>query len=367
MHVYMMLICAIMLMKYFRGMKMQNLTKNIEGVLRLREKAYFNIGHFKKGHFNHFKKSVYKNAFSLVEILVGLIVMSCIMSAMAPIVTKKMKKSSATLSQGGGGGGLPIKKCKENFGDDCVNCEKDACLVCNKDCNLSQYKDIKNCTCVDCSTKFGTNCLTCQSNICTKCDSGYYLDGTTCTICPVNSMCDGMTKVSCPEGSSTKEQGGVVCISKGGESCPAGETLKDGNCVACSTAIPNCLACSSNGGCLACAEGFTNMGTSCKGVTYCDYCTFFPRGTGYHSDIEVQCEGGDYASHYSGNGQKCYEWANLPCYITNNSRSLSFVFMGRTVIVPVTLIIEYTNRSGSSNRTAILGVDGDPHRCEFRE
>ena len=45
-------------------------------------------------------------AFSLVEILVALIIVSLITAALVPVITKKLSSSGITIS-GGGGGGVP--------------------------------------------------------------------------------------------------------------------------------------------------------------------------------------------------------------------------------------------------------------------
>ena len=44
-----------------------------------------------------------QKAFSIVEILVALVVVSCLTAAMAPVITKKLKASSVTVLGGNGG------------------------------------------------------------------------------------------------------------------------------------------------------------------------------------------------------------------------------------------------------------------------
>ncbi|MBQ9150204.1 type II secretion system protein, partial [bacterium] len=64
----------------------------------------------------------YKAAFSLVEILVALIVVSLITAALAPVITKKLSSAGITIVGGGSGGGLnnentnvPIEDCTVEY------------------------------------------------------------------------------------------------------------------------------------------------------------------------------------------------------------------------------------------------------------
>ena len=76
-------------------------------------------------------------AFSLIELTISLITISCIMAAFAPIITKKLKISSSSSS--------PISTVKpecSKFSEDCKLCYSNSCLICNKNCNENEYKNI---------------------------------------------------------------------------------------------------------------------------------------------------------------------------------------------------------------------------------
>ena len=96
------------------------------------------------------KKS--SKAFSLVEILVALIIVSLITAAMAPIITKKLSSSGITISGGGGGGGVPSAGA----------------------CGMGQYFD---------------------------------MDEQVCKHCPEGHFCDGFNKLVCLAGTSTSADG----------------------------------------------------------------------------------------------------------------------------------------------------------------
>ena len=92
-----------------------------------------------------------KKAFSLVEILVALIIVSLITAALAPVITKKLSSSGITIG-GGGGGGVPSAGA----------------------CAAGQYFD---------------------------------MDEQTCKHCPEGHFCDGFNKLVCLAGTSTSADG----------------------------------------------------------------------------------------------------------------------------------------------------------------
>ncbi|MBR1617408.1 hypothetical protein IJ670_04585, partial [bacterium] len=73
--------------------------------------------------FLNFKKAL---AFSLVELLISLIAISCITAAFAPVISKRL--TSGALSIGAGevkvtsGNFLPIPECHEKYGSLCNLC-----------------------------------------------------------------------------------------------------------------------------------------------------------------------------------------------------------------------------------------------------
>lgn len=65
-----------------------------------------------------------KKAFSLVEILVALIIVSLITAALAPVITKKLSSSGVTITGGGSNAQeIVTMMCANMFGDaNCVQC-----------------------------------------------------------------------------------------------------------------------------------------------------------------------------------------------------------------------------------------------------
>ena len=113
-----------------------------------------------------------KRGFSLVELLISLIVISCITAAFTPIITKKF--SSGVF--GGGGTGDLTTDCSDKFGDFCTLCTSGGCIDCGISCPDGQYKDTKSCTCKDCKDKYGEDCEKCNEKKCLTCPDGEYLD-----------------------------------------------------------------------------------------------------------------------------------------------------------------------------------------------
>ena len=96
-------------------------------------------------------KKCIKSAFSLVEILIALIIVSVVMAALAPVITKKIKSSGVTIG-GGGGSGVPSAGA----------------------CGMGQYFD---------------------------------MDEQACKHCPEGHFCDGFNKLVCLAGTSTSADG----------------------------------------------------------------------------------------------------------------------------------------------------------------
>ena len=134
----------------------------------------------------------YKNkyrGFSLVELLISLIVISCVTAAFAPLITKKF--SSGFL----GGGTSMSSNCSNNgnFGSDCKLCTDTTCLDCGiENCKIDEFKNTTKCACIKCSDKFGAQCSECNEIKCLACASGFQLstDATSENAC-VSGGCDG--------------------------------------------------------------------------------------------------------------------------------------------------------------------------------
>jgi len=230
-------------------------------------------------------------AFSLVELMISLITISCIAAAFTPVITKKLKKQDVALSIAQTS---EIKSPCPEFGDDCKLCTKAYCVTCEKNCPEGQYMESKTCTCKNCSehdkiksdalTK--QKCVACDNNGCTKCknegsDEGkYYVvevngnsknDTHKCNTCLNDTMtddggltttkyiCDGTTmtdKSKCEAATNS----GYVCINGIKKTCSA---VFDWKCYTCNTK-----------GCLSCPEGYYPDSTMrCNGTCSIEGCT----------------------------------------------------------------------------------------------
>ncbi len=152
-----------------------------------------------------------KNGFSLVELLISLIVISCITAAFSPLITKKFtarinkdKTSSCNISQ----------ECSK-FNENCILCSNDSCIYCNITCPRGKYKDIETCTCKKCNEKYGTDCHNCNKNKCTNCANNEYIDN-------------------------------------------------NGNCKPCSSKFANCTSCDEVNNCLSCETGYILENGKCE-------------------------------------------------------------------------------------------------------
>ncbi len=136
-----------------------------------------------------------KKGFSLVELLISLIVISCITAAFTPLITKKF--SSGVF--GGGGTGDLTTDCTDKFGDFCTLCTSAGCIDCGISCPDGEYMDTKNCICLPCKDKYGEDCEKCTEKKCLTCPSGQYLDSDeNCQSCSSKfSHCASCTESEC--------------------------------------------------------------------------------------------------------------------------------------------------------------------------
>ena len=123
--------------------------------------------------------------FSLVEIVVGLIIISVLLAAFAPIISKKLKNSSISVGLNSFGSG-------NNSGDGDTE-DDNPCQ--GKQCSPGKYANKwDNCKCTPCTASF---CKKCENNECSECTDGYEL---------IDGECKGGT-ASCREsgGKPTQE------------------------------------------------------------------------------------------------------------------------------------------------------------------
>ena len=155
-----------------------------------------------------------KIAFSLAELLITLIVISCILAAFAPVITKKMVNIGAGANF------------SENCGPDCDLCFGSYCLSCSKICGEQESKSSLTCTCINCK-QFDENCLECSKDKCKKCLDGYILKDGACIACADNEFVNNLNQ-----------------------------------CESCKTLDRNCLSCNSKQ-CLLCKDGYNPSGKRC--------------------------------------------------------------------------------------------------------
>ena len=146
-----------------------------------------------------------KKGFSLIELLIALVVISCITAAFTPLITKKF--SSGVF---GSGGNDLTEDCADKFGENCTFCTSTYCIECNLSCPSGEYKDTEKCKCLPCSDKYGEDCEICNEKQCLTCPDGEYLDS--------NKVCQ-----SC----SDKFSNCATCTESECTSCSNGYVLTD--------------------------------------------------------------------------------------------------------------------------------------------
>lgn len=284
--------------------------------------------------------------FSLIELLISLIIISCIVAAFAPVMTKRLQSGGITL-----GGEKITADCSAKFSSDCKLCQRSSCLICDKNSASCPggYVDVATCSCKSCVS--GGNCKTCTNATscascptdrvlsggkCVACDANKYApDGNTFTSClPCNANCSACSASadncsSCLTGRGKSGTSCVVCekgyFSEGGNNtCKSCSTLGalryqdltgQSGCKTCSgpnaqvdsgrtqcitfTCPTGCTACSSATVCTACSDTYYKSGSICKpctdfnGESTCTRCTSSgcsECGTGYQANASGKCE-----------------------------------------------------------------------------
>ena len=206
-----------------------------------------------------------KSAFSLVELMVTLVIISVIASAMVPIITKKLKSQSITIGGSSGSSGELTMDCGD-FGPNCGLCYPDKCVSCVKACLNNEALNVAQCKCETCVSLYGSNCLKCDIESCSECSSGYYVENGECTICPIGSYCDGTIKTVCEEGKYTDSTGQSSC-----KDCEVGYACSNGRKTICSEGNYSTSNASS---CTTCPKGYYCIGgadkAQCSGNKYQD-------------------------------------------------------------------------------------------------
>ena len=290
----------------------------------------------------------YFKAFSLVELMISLIIISLIAAAFVPVVTKKLSKNSIIA---GGSSSEIIEQCTDKFGALCKLCTKNYCVQCALSCQEGQYVNTKTCDeCKSCAT-FDTNCKSCTQNGCTKCKSDYYLKDNVCTKCDTGKFCDGINMSSdCPVGyycdstgkhaCTTFHQNCLKCDKNGCTSCESYYRNQNGTCVmcqpktgaqtvcgSCSKSLDWCDWCDNrtyleNGGCFWCGTSIANC-ERCSSKTKCSTCKqgYYLTSEGTCATCNVEnctlCQGGESAS--SAKCKTCF----AGYYLNSNGQCIS--------------------------------------------
>ena len=292
-----------------------------------------------------FKKSKHKNApkgglrlaFSLVELMISLIVVSVVAATFAPVVSKKLQ--SNTISAGGSGLNIIKSDCEKfsNNGGNCHTCFSNACIVCEYE-NCDGYLNVGKCQCESCTLR-SANCIKCNSKECTKCKENYYLDSSKkCQVCPSGKYCSGnsspmeCTKINsncktcsssstctkCNSGyylnsaktSCTKCEAGNYCNGQTKTAC-GDRTYAAAGASSCSaiTTVTNCASYSkTSNACASCSAGYylsNNACTKCSKGSYCNGSTKTTCPNGQYTDTEgnSSCQTCP-AGYYCKNGTK---------------------------------------------------------------
>ena len=196
--------------------------------------------------------------FSLVELMIALITVSCITAAFAPVISKKMNSNNiaARLSD-------VTYKCDSVVNSECKVCTKsnNTCLMCAKSCEAGQIAKTSTCDCENCNL---SNCAICKwtddkqtAKTCTRCNPGYYLSNGNCIICQAGKYCDGANMKDCKEG-TISSSGASTC-----SPCPEGQYQPNLGQSACNNcACTNCDRVS--GSCnVQCGAGTVQDGVQC--------------------------------------------------------------------------------------------------------
>ena len=85
----------------------------------------------------------FSKAFSLIELMISLIVISLVAAAFAPVITKKLSSSSIFAGSIGGG----FSKSCSNISEDCALCAGDTCLSCKNKCDEGEILNVSDCSC----------------------------------------------------------------------------------------------------------------------------------------------------------------------------------------------------------------------------
>lgn len=260
-----------------------------------------------------------KKAFSLIELLISLIVISVIIASFAPILSKKLKSREIVFSS--------VKQmkidCSPFDAPDgvCLLCEEDKCTICSSSFNIADGYYVNpsiSCNRKPCSD-FDSNCKRCTKDGCqeckngytfnpstktcsqVKCNKGYKVSGSGCVACEENTIQpnDNSTATSCTPCSDSQISNSEKTICNN-VTCPAGKYRSGRSCYPCTglTYQPNNNF--SGTSCYICSGPNASVNTehtTCTTYSCPNHCKICPSSTKCD-----ECEEG-----YKWNGTECEE------------------------------------------------------------
>lgn len=246
-------------------------------------------------------------AFSLIELLISLIIISLIATAFVPVLTAKLKYRNTTIAFG-----APTLLCaKYDAQGRCLMCSNKGCSLCSSQFDVPEGKyvyplegcDYKNCP-TECKSCTKEGCITCKGGYgydaskmtCSLCSKGSYSPGGTvkCEKCTGNFVSEANGALSCIECKAVEHKfandnntaclnktcnakeyiSGIVC-----HTCPEGTYQEANNhqntaCNPCPSGffctggsknpcMANCLSCSNATSCSTCADGYRFVNGKC--------------------------------------------------------------------------------------------------------
>ena len=253
------------------------------------------------------------------------------MSALAPVITKKLKSNAVTV--GSLGGKMEFVVDCSTWGDDCVFCTEDKCSLCAKDCNDNEFVFTQDCICKNWS-EVDANCVQCTAKKCKKCRAGYGLANYRCEQCSAGTYSDGTTEclkapigyyvASAGQGSATpcgagtyqNEEGKTSC-----KTCSAGTYQNETGKTSCKTCEIDYMCTGGNNRTQCAANYGANAGSSscspcpsycadCQVPNVCLRCNagfYLSNNTCYPCTVGYSCDGSVNqtvcpAGYYSGAG-----------------------------------------------------------------
>lgn len=190
--------------------------------------------------------NTFKKAFSFIELLISLIIISLVAAAFVPVLTKKIKHREIAYSASKN---VSIDCAKFDLENRCMMCTKDSCTLCITQMSIPEgyYVNPENgCDYKKCVEKF-EGCKTCNKDFCVNCLEGFGYDSNTkkCFKCSDNCLdCAATACIKCQKGYMLSKgqckkitdapclMAGNICIAKfnagdnGGLAIPSGVEVR---------------------------------------------------------------------------------------------------------------------------------------------